>query len=181
MEKRHGIVIVPITKFPGDRKGPAYEQDWYEAVKHAKTLLNWFHNEDKSAFILVLSDVMVDGYPHEADTYHDALREIGVEEKDIEVVKEGQETVGQIEWLKQNYDESDIWLLSVRIHAPRVRYICKKFGLKANHKTIHEGKKRTKEAITDFILNFAFPVIHFLGLTKWFQKKVVGRRKSGKH
>lgn len=181
MEKRHGIVIVPITKFPGDRKGPAQEQDWYEAVKHAKKLLDWFHNKGNPAFILVLSDVKVDGYPHEADTYLEALLEIGVDEKDIEVVKEGQETVGQIEWLKQNYAGSEIWLLSVRIHAPRVRYICRRLGLKANHKTIREGRKRTREAVTDFILNFAFPIIHFLGLTKWFQKLVIKRRKQGKH
>lgn len=92
--------------------------------------------ENKGSTVLVLSDVRIGGGRHEADTYAEALKELGCEL--IKVVREGQETIGQVEYLKKaagmlakKRPDVEIILISNFLHFPRVWWLA--LGMKVSH------------------------------------------------
>jgi len=185
MEKQERFTyIVPVTKSPHQtgRIGPRRFQDWYRGAVKAREYLGKYH----PARILVLSDVHVNGEKHEADLYHKALTDAGVEEHGIEVIKEEQETIGQIDRLYKIAEEENakLVIISTFLHYLRVAWLVwrkrtYRSGLvEVTHRAAF-GIPRPREVITDVILWFVFPVIDLLGGRLWFQRKVSGRRVSG--
>jgi hypothetical protein len=157
--------------------GPREWQDWYRGlVKSAKLL------ERYGGKILVLSNVQVHGERHEADLYEEALKEIlgPLFENNVIVIKEAQETIEQLEKAKRYSEESDMDLVVVStfLHYLRVRWLSMGDHLK-HHFAF--GIPRPKEALTDIILTFLFPVIDGMGWREKFLDKVVKRRESGVH
>lgn len=179
-EKRIGTPIIPITKFPFHRRGPNEIQDWYRGLEKAKEFLGSFKKSGDKAYILILSDVKADGFPHEGEYYYNTLIDKDVSPDDIVFIQKGQETIGQLQWIKDHYKNERVLIISVSIHAFRVRFICKRLSINASHCTV-PGAKRKKEMLTDIVLNVVFPFIEWFGLTPWFQKKVTRRRKMGNH
>ena len=168
--------IVPITKSPHKRGrlGPVELQDWYQGVKKAVSLLKQIPDSK----ILIVSDVHIDGEEHEADIYVRALRGLGVGGEDMVVVKDCYETIGQVDMIKKIAKEQSYKLIfiSTFLHFPRVWLLAR--GMNVKH-YLALGLPRPREAITDIILSFLFPIIDVLGGRVWFQKKVLHRRKEG--
>ena len=169
-------LIFPLTKSPhSGRIGSKEGQDWYRGLVIARNM-----QRDIGGRILVLSNVQIAGEEHEADLYAEALKELGVKDEYIVVVKEAQETVEQIKIAKEIADRADekLIVISAFLHYPRVRYLCR--GLGVAHRIVF-GIPRPREAVTDIILTFLFPVIDLLGLREKFLEKVQNRRIGGKH
>lgn len=169
-------LIIPLTKWPfGFRIGPRKWQDWYRSLVKAVELAK----ANRGSTILVLSNVHIEGGQHEADTYAKVLQELGCE--DFEVIKRGQETIGQIEIIrelvKERPDVNELILISSFLHHFRVRWLAR--GLKATHITTC-GLPIPSNAFVDIVLTILFPLIDLCGKREWFKKMADERRASGK-
>lgn len=170
-------LIVPLTKSPhSGRIGKKEWQDWYRGLALAKKILR--PGVDK---ILVVSDVKIKGEKHEADIYVSALQELNVDTADIVVIKSAQETIGQIDVAKEIGQKENLSLvfISTWTHYLRVRWITFFDKIRAKHFTTF-GIPRPREAFTDLISTFLFPLIDILGLRKKFKERVSLRRKQGR-
>lgn len=169
--------IVPITKSPHKRGrlGPVQLQDWYQGVKKAVTLFRRTPNST----VLVISNVHIQEEEHEADIYKKTLSKFNIHDENLLVVKDCYETIGQIDMIKKIAKEQSYKLIfiSTFLHFPRVWWLAR--GMNVKH-CVAFGLPRPREAITDIILSFLFPIIDVLGGRVWFQEKVVGRREEGK-
>lgn len=170
--------IVPLTKspHPTGRIGPTRYQDWFRSLILAKTVLNRL----KSAQILIISNVHVAQEQSEAELYSDALTSLGVVDKNIRIMKEAQETIGQIDIahrLAKN-ENAKLIIISTLFHYPRVRWLSR--NIEARH-LIAVGIPRPREAVTDLVLSLLFPLLELTGKKKWFMEAVTARRIKGKH
>ncbi|MBI2474669.1 MAG: YdcF family protein [Candidatus Taylorbacteria bacterium] len=129
--------------------------------------------------ILVLSAVHIKGSRAEADYYVEALKKLGAQNVSIE--RRGFDTIGQLQIAKAIAAEkkADLIIISTATHYLRVRWLCITEAVKAKH-YITSGIPRPREAITDIILTFLFPIIDILGLRKKYLALISTRRKSGK-
>jgi hypothetical protein len=172
-----GRLIVPLTKSPhSGRIGPKEKQEWYQGLVLAQKLY------EQGDLILVISDVQVAGEEHEANIYKNALESLGVSWINTHIVRQCQETTGQIEEASNIAFRRDLELvfISTWTHYLRVRWICFWDKVRAKH-VIAWGRPRPKEAVTDFILTFFFPILDICRQRRRFLKWVETRRKSGKH
>lgn len=173
-----GYLIMPLPKtaWKKGRIGPENLQDWFVAIKMAKDMLEIY----KPSKVIVVSGLQVSGQNPEADNMVQALKELGVSNENIVIIKNGVETIGQIN-LARKYARSNgykLVIISSWIHYPRVRWITKKMmGVK---NLFAFGIPRPKEVLTDSILTFLFPIIDLLGLRKAFLDATTKRRLSGK-
>lgn len=174
------MIIIPLTKSPFDkgRVGPRNWQDWYCGITAA---LNYSY-EVAGSQILVLSDVHVSGQKSEVQIYTEALRFMGC--NNPRIIHEGQETIGQIEYvvkLAREENEELVFFVSV-LHYPRVAWICRDYTDSVKIRIVPVwGIPRPKEAITDFVLIFLYPILDSLipSFKEWFQNRVVRRREAG--
>lgn len=168
-------LIVPITKSPHikGRIGPVELQDWYQGINKAVLLFSRLPNSK----ILVISNVHISGEEHEADIYQRVLNEKSVEDKDLIIRKECFETIAQIDAIKKIAEEQNYKLVFVStfLHFPRVWWLAR--GMNVAH-YIAFGIPRPREALTDIVLTFLFPIIDIFGGRIWFQEKVIARRKE---
>lgn len=138
-----------------------------------------------SGKIYIISNVHVAGEEPEADMYVEALKKLRVfrvDEKDIIVIREAQETVGQLKkaWAIAQEKKLELVIVSTFLHFPRVYWICLKDGIKAQH-YIALGMPRPGEALRDIALWFIFPIIDLTGQRERFLKYVEERRLRGIH
>lgn len=170
-------IILPLTKSPhqSGRMGPVEVQDWYRGLVRAKELLH----ELKPAKILVLANVHITGEKGETDLYLDALHTLCVPDEDILVVREGQETIEQIEiaLALAKREGARLLIISTFLHYLRVRWLCR--GEPVEH-YIAWGMPRPREILTDTLLTALFPLIDIMGGREWFLEKVKARRLSGR-
>ena len=171
-------LILPLTKGPHTtgRVGAIDKQDWFNGLVKAKELLAQFPNSK----ILVLSNVQVAGEVHEAELYYWALKQIGVYDRDILIVRKAQETIEQIAIAREvaKKEGARLVVISTWLHYPRVRWLMS--GMGAEHHVAF-GIPRPREAVTDIVLTFLFPLLDLFGKREWFMQKVNERRLSGKH
>jgi uncharacterized SAM-binding protein YcdF (DUF218 family) len=154
------------------------DQDWYYGIVKAVELLN----ENPDSEILVLTAMQVEGQMSEADLYvHVLVDQLGVDSQKVWVINECRETVGQLETASElafNYDY-ELVVVSTKLHSPRVKWICWKRGIVAEHYKV-DGNPRPAEVTTDKILNVIFPMIDTIPpLRNMFLRLVGGRRSKG--
>ena len=169
-------LIVPLTKSPhSGRSESLNEQDWYKGLQKA---LEIFEPGDK---ILIISDVQIAGEKHEADIYFDTLINLGADASNIETIRAGEETVGQIHVADREATQRDIKLVFIvtATHYSRVKWIVWFDNIDAVVIKVG-GLPRKSERLTDFILTFLFPIIDILSLRSTFLKKVIEKRSEGK-
>jgi len=182
------LLIVPVTKgpHPTGRIGPQHLQDWWRGLVIARRLLNLARKE-REVMIYIVSDVQVAGEDHEVDLYIEALLSMGdYKTMELSCVRKCQETICQInhvlEYAERN--NAEVIFVSTWLHYPRVRWLTWRANASMNVKCWHKvvfGIPRPKEALTDFVLIFLFPVIDLMGKREWFLRKIERRRLSGVH
>jgi hypothetical protein len=169
--------ILPLEKSPHQtgRIGQMESQDWYQGLVRAKNLLEEFPGSK----ILVVTATQITDEKPAADLYLEALKKFGVKEENIKVVREGLETIGQIEAAQKvaRQEQAKLHVVSTFMHYPRVRWIMR--GQGAKHYGVF-GIPRPREAVTDIILTFIFPFIDLWGWREKFVKKVTKRREEGR-
>jgi len=165
-------VIVLLTKSPLPRKGrfgPKSWQDWYRGCKAAVALAL-----GHDASILVASAFETEGTP-ETEFYREILEGMGA--TDVVVIKEGLETIGQLDAAFKAAAGRGLVVVSSVFHFPRVWWLCR--GKSVRHRVVW-GIPRPSEAIVDILLAILFPLIDFFGWRDKFQKRSEGRRVAGK-
>ncbi|HWB33881.1 MAG TPA: ElyC/SanA/YdcF family protein [Candidatus Paceibacterota bacterium] len=171
-------LIVPLTKSPHatGRYGPRAWQDWYRGLLKARNILS----ASPDSCILVISAVHITGEKSEEELYVKALEELGVKRGKLVVIRKAQETIEQIRIavdMGRSLGLQPVFI-STWLHYPRVRWLCR--GMQARH-VVAWGIPRPREAITDVVLAFLFPVIDLAGKREWFLNRVTKRRMMGKH
>jgi len=170
------IAIIPKSPLPHKgRMGKIESQDWYKTCLAAANISKRGGNLP----IFISSAFQSEGV-YEADYYKKVLRSLGVTAKII-VQYQGLETVGHLYFIFAFAKENNLEpiIVSTFLHSPRVKFIARRHNYSHEHWSVL-GIPRPKEAITDIILTFLFPIISWLGLEKKFIKKNTGRRKEGK-
>jgi hypothetical protein len=174
----NGYLVLPVTKgpHPTGRVGPVERQDWFRGLVKATRLLRTL----SPSKILVLSDVHVANEEHEADIYLAALRRLGVDESRLMVVRDARETSGQVEAAKAiaRREDMELVVVTTALHYLRVRWLFR--GFEATHHVVF-GIPRPREAVTDLVLTFLFPLLDLAGGRAKFVEKVTERRLGGKH
>jgi hypothetical protein len=136
--------------------------------------------ETDGSIVYIISNLQVEGYEHEADTYVSALWELGVPPNRYVVIREGLETIEQLHCANELAWGNKLVVVSTMLHYPRVRWICWWDGIKAEHH-VAWGIPRPAEALRDIAQWILFPLIDVLGLRDPFKTWTRGRRKAGKH
>jgi len=169
--------LLPLTKNPDPkgRFGPKEKQDWYVSLVKTQQIFR----ELDSAKILIISDV-VSNDVNEADTYVSTLKDLGIKNEEIVVIRENYETIGQIETAKKFAQEKndELVVVSTFLHSLRARYLFR--GYKPIKHFSVFGIPRPREIFTDIVLTFGLPLLDFLGLRNWFKRKIDQRRSGGK-
>lgn len=173
-------LILPLTKspHPSGRIGQTETQDWYRGLLKAKSF-----SKKYQAKILVISNVHIATERHEVEIYVDALKALGIKEPDMVVIKEAQETIGQLEIAAgiAEKERKTLLIISTFLHFLRVWWLCRVYkNIKIRH-SIAFGMPRPQEAITDILLTFLFPFFDVVGRRQWFVEKVIKQREKGKH
>lgn len=170
------IIRVPLTKSPLPDKGRIGRQelqDWYRGLVRAamEAKLNP-HIE-----IWVVSALRIGDLQSEADLYHETLLKLGVPEHQIKVIREGYETIGQVEFVDEHVLTTDnVTFIVAPTHYFRVLWLTRKMRIEVE---IGWGLPRIAEAITDCVFTFLFPIIDLCGKRDWFKKLVLSRREHG--
>jgi len=171
-------LIVPLTKSPHrkGRYGQRENQDWYRGIVLAKKILN---NDPNSSKILVISNFFCCG-ESEVENYMEVLVKIGVSEEKIEIIRDGYETVGQLEIAQRKAKEehSELFVITSFLHSLRVRWICRHSDIKIKHIIVF-GIPRPMDILSDVIILFLYPIIEICGLKKWFLDMLLRRRNDG--
>jgi hypothetical protein len=180
-EKKREHLVFLLTKSPlpaRGRIGKKKHQDWYRAVEIGVNLIR----QNPNARLLLVTGLSISGEGTEMDCYVRTLHEFGIEAGDMVRIQEGTETVSQLGHAQSYASENskDLTIVCTLSHAPRVKYLCWRSGLKNNLKVAVLGWPRPREALTDLILAFVFPLVDLVGQREWFLGKVVARRSSGK-
>lgn len=169
------FVLLPLTKGPcaKGRIGPREWQDWYRGLVVTRKLLPRYPN----SFVLILSNLQVEGERHEADIYCEAVMELGI--TNFVAIHETYETMSQLEYALEMAKEEGYTLvvISTWLHFPRVWWLCRNRHVRHH---IAWGIPRPSLAVADIILTFAMPVLDLLRLREWFKKRLELRRTSGK-
>lgn len=169
---RETVAVVLLPKSPRPKRGRVgreYWQDWYRGCVKAVALAT-----EHNAQILVASAFKADGIP-EAEFYQEVLE--GIDATDIVVIKEGLETIGQLDAAFKAATGKNLIVVSSILHFPRVRRLCRGKGVQ--HKVVW-GIPRPSEAIADIFLTFLFPIIDLFGWRGRFQRWSIRRRVAGK-
>jgi len=175
LNKEDGFLICPITKSPHSqgRVGPEKYQDWYRICAITARLASRLPNSE----VLIISAFRFKNGASEIEIYRAALNKMGV--KNPIILEKGLETTEQVEIAVSEAEKRNkqAIIVSSFLHYPRIRWISRKE--KALHRMV-VGIPRPKEAITDIILIFVFPIIDLLGWRGKFKQKLEKRRKKGK-
>lgn len=169
-------LIFPVPKSPhtAGRIGPTRCQDWYRAVVRSVALAE----ASSSPAFLIVTAFYAAHENREAIIYGNAIRAL-VPNAHILVIPQGLETVEQIEvalaFAKQT--RQSIYLVSTLLHFPRVWWLAR--GNSARHRVV-VGIPRPREAVTDIVLAFLFPLLDLAGLRQWFLYRARRRRQRGK-
>ncbi len=187
--KRH---LVPLTKSPLPHKGRIGKkewQDWYKTLVVSARLAK----DDPSAMVHVISAVHITGQPTEVQLYDSTLLRLGVPSKRINLINEGQETIGQIQAVEKHIsaDGEGVTFIVTPTHYLRVLWLTR--HMKKAKVVIAWGLPRLKEAVTDFVFTFLFPIIECHGYKlaritsipwmrskKAFQDHAIKTREGGK-
>ena len=178
-------LIIPLTKspHPQGRIGIRRRQDWYRALVKAVKL-----SVKLDAGILLLTNNKVANAEPETHYYSEALEEFECERctyweelagKRYIVVRECQETISQVERSIEIAKEHCLGpvFVSTFMHYLRVRWLARAW--KADHYSAF-GIPRPREALSDLILIFLFPIVDGLGWRRHFQERIQARREQGK-
>ncbi len=179
LTKKEEIILI-LAKSPVPLKGrfgPRQIQDWFCSL-YLGVLLS---KENPNSKILITSKFETPDGGKEINAYEETLKkDFGI--TNAILLQEGSETVGQLvaglEYATKN--DASLMIVSTLLHAPRVVYLCWKDKIKADISISFFGLPRPKEATTDIILTFIFPIIDLLGKRAWFLEKLSNRRNSGK-
>jgi hypothetical protein len=174
-----GFLLLPLTKsaWPKGRLGPEWAQDWYRGLVKAVSLRKRY----QPSHILIASAFRPNGQISEVENYSRVLRQFGLApEKDFDVVRQGHETTGQIDFAIQEAKRNGRRLVVVAtwLHYPRVCYL-----VRGRHDVIVHGAfglPRPYEAVTDIALWFLFPILCRLGLRERLLAMVMERRQAGR-
>lgn len=176
-----GTIVLPLPKSPhsSGRMGPEIWQDWFRGAARA----NSFAIRIPGSEVLILSNMTYDGIS-EVAKYIWAFNQIDLKTP-LRVIRECTETVGQIEYLF-NYarkEGKDIIIVSTFLHYLRVQWLIWRNPLSRKVRYKHYaawGIPRPREALTDIVLIFLFPILDLLGFRERFLELVHQRRASGK-
>lgn len=170
------VAIIPKSPLPQQgRIGGITKQDWYKTCLLAKSISVKYSN----CPIYISSAFQNEGVM-EADFYQNTLENIATPAVIIKGY-DGMETVGHLGSIFDFAKRQELTpiIICTYLHAPRVNFISSRF--KYGYELLSaSGRPRPKEAITDIILTFLFPLIYYAGKEKWFIKKTTGRRQEGK-
>ena len=171
-------LILPLTKNPNPigRIGPKEKQDWFRGLLKARDLIANLPGSK----ILIISNVFFPNGDNEADVYINNLKELGVTEEKIIIVRNNFETIGQIETAKKimNEKKEKMIVISTWLHYLRVRYLFSNCHPIKHY--IAFGIPRPREILTDITLTFLLPILDFFKLRTWLRKKIEQRRTKGK-
>ncbi len=176
-----GQLVLILAKAPiptHGRVGRPVEQDWYRTIELAVGLLR----VDPRATILLVTAFSTPDEGKELTYYKNVLQSIfGVSTDRIIGIEQGTETISQLAAASAYGSEHkrNLTIICTPIHSLRVKYLCWKDDIKANILVAQHGWPRPREAVTDAILTFAFPLIDLFGQRQWFLNKVGARRASG--
>ena len=168
-------IICPITKSPSKnntgRIGPINKQDWYQGIEVAIEI----HKKTPNSQIAIITNFKPNTDEHEADIYLEILNRRGI--NNIIIIREGLETIGQIEAAKKlaKKSEADLVLVSTSLHFLRVKYYA---GSGVLHK-ISWGIPRPLEVPRDIILIFLAPLIDVFGIRGIYKDILIKRRGKG--
>ncbi|MBA3789029.1 YdcF family protein [Patescibacteria group bacterium] len=171
-------ILLPLTKspWPRGRIGPPQMQDWYGSLNTCLSLLKKY----EPSKILILSSFQAAGELSEIEWYQWALEDLSIPSEDVLYISQAKETSEQIEIASSLAKEQDaeLIIISTFLHYPRAQWLCRGKGFRH---CVGWGIPRPKEALTDIVLTFVFPVLDLLGQKEWFKNKVATRRGRGKH
>lgn len=179
-------IVWPVAKNPVQgRFGPASLQDWYRGCALASKIQKALADKGNTAKIVVVTATHVTGRQSERDMMLQALRSLGMQDRDLILEGQAYETIGELENVFEiaRREKSRVVVVSTFGHYLRVAWLLRPIkdgDLVASHK-IAFGLPRWRELVTDLILTIIFPIIDLLGGRAWFKDKVVVRRKSVKH
>lgn len=172
-------LIVPLTKSPEPirgRIGKKEHQDWYRSCSKAANLVR----TTKHTKILLITNFRAPGCRSDLGAYASTLIQLGVSRHDIIPIQEESETIGQVQHAESFARERNTKLIFIAslLHAPRVWWLM--HSMHNAQLVVTYGIPRPKEAFTDIVLIFLFPLIDLFGKRKWFQELTSNRRDSGK-
>lgn len=176
-----GTIVLPLSKspFPRGRVGPETWQDWYRGAVRA----NKFAISTPNSEVLILSNMTYDGVS-EVGKYIWAFNQIDIKTP-LRVIRECTETIGQINFLFKyaKSEGKDIIIVSTFLHYLRVQWLIWQNPLSRKVRYKHYaawGIPRPREAVTDIILIFLFPLLDIFGLRDRFLRAVHQHRALGK-
>jgi len=173
--KKTILGIVTKSPWPKGRRGSREKQDWYQTCIDA---VCWKKVVQNAQIVVPCATQPTDGQ-REVEYYVQAVKELGGE---IEAIDEGYETVAQIKIFGRLARErkSDLILFTTFTHYPRIAWICWWNKIPVKKLVVAWGIPRPREACTDLVLIFLYPMLDVLGLMDWFITKVINRRLEGK-
>jgi hypothetical protein len=178
--------IVPLLKsplaLPGEkwwqkRYGSKEKQDWYQILE--KTAHVFRESDPEMTMVLVVSENCFGGIA-ETETYVDNLIELGIPSRNIEIIRKGRETIGQMNAAVETCEamvDTTVFVCS-RLHWLRVHGLAAEYSKNTEVVSVG-GIPRPIEAVTDLLLAFVFPTIDLFGGRDWFIRKTTGRRAAG--
>ncbi len=169
------ITLVAKSPWSKGRYGPHHHQDWVRACGIAAKEVA----QNPEAEILVVDGFQAQRQASDLELYCKELVRLKVDPERIRTINQGNETVAQLEIVEEQAtkEKARVLLISTFLHYLRVRWLCR--GLGYEHR-VAWGIPRPREAVTDIILMFIFPILDLLDLRPWFQRQVTGRREDGK-
>jgi len=182
METHNQKLILIVEKAPLPKKGRFGSeriQEWYLAVKMAVSLAKKYDG----AKLMLVTSFAVPGEGSEMDHYLGVLsRDFGISADTVEKIHSGLDTIGQLELADKYARDNGVDLIVVCTlwNSLRIKYLVWRGKIKAEVVVSKWGIPRPREALTDIVLTFIFPVIDLLGGRNWFLRKTRERRAKGK-
>jgi hypothetical protein len=128
--------------------------------------------------VWIASATHVLGQDKAVNYYVDACKKLSLQ---IHWTWEGLETVDQLLALQKlaTRRNANLILIATHTHVGRVKWICKWKGIQVKQFMVADGIARPQEARTDPILEFAFPIMRWLGVLDSFLAYAKRRRAKG--
>jgi hypothetical protein len=172
---------MPLPKSPyPPRKGPERWADWFRQCVVTKRLQDRYTNGGIPE-VLILTPVTYEGAENEGDVYVRTLTELGV--KNINLVREGRETINQLQIAAKRAKDSGRRLIVVCtwLHYPRVAWLIMFTG--AAWCVPVFGIPNLKYSIVDVLVMFPLTIVlSFIpGGLEWFSLWTWKRRQAGKY
>lgn len=168
------IGILTKATFPEWRLGPEWAQDWYRQCVAAVRMSRKTGDEVVTTSCFVSKSGVSD-----EDEYIRVVNQLG---RRITALHKGLDTMGQLMAMKEYADKNSAHLVIVvtLLHYPRVLWLCHRKRVKVAFFVVSGGIPRPREAVTDLVSIFFYPVIDLLGLGDKLTGWVQARRQMGK-